>query len=410
MASSAPEIVDSHMHLFPADELDSCNWYAPGHPLGAEHSLAQYSAAVSSPHSHSATTTTGRVGSFIFIEADRKHDLTSTPPDYSGPLAELAYLRRLLESSSSSADSDDTTPKCIAVVPWAPLPLGADAMEKYLVEAEKAAGPEVWSRVRGFRYLVQDKPTGTMLGDGFIEGLKFLGKKGFAFDLGVDANRRERSHLTEAVEMVGRAHEGVPEEERVTIIISEFLSVHVFGQVYTIPQHTQSNWGCCLEISNLTLPPTDHLLKPNLAILNPADPAFDAWPTAIYTLSCFPRTYLKLSGGFSEMPESLLSRDQAKDVADGMLMWLGPVLASFGPERIMFGSDWPVCTAAGLEGKKGGNGDVEDNDKKDDKVNGDAWARWKGVVERMVWMGTLDDRGLERVWGGTAREAYGIKE
>jgi L-rhamnono-1,4-lactonase len=35
--------------------------------------------------------------------------------------------------------------------------------------------------------LVQDKVAGTMLGDGFVEGLRWLGRKGFVFDLGVDA-------------------------------------------------------------------------------------------------------------------------------------------------------------------------------------------------------------------------------
>jgi hypothetical protein len=33
-------------------------------------------------------------------------------------------------------------------------------------------GHEVWGKVRGFRYLVQDKVAGTMLGDGFVEGLR----------------------------------------------------------------------------------------------------------------------------------------------------------------------------------------------------------------------------------------------
>ena len=70
--------------------------------------------------------------------------------------------------------------------------------------------------------MVQDKPKGTMLGDGFIEGLKWLGRKGYVFDLGVDQHSGGKWQLEEAVEMIQRAHEGVPEAEKVTFIISKF--------------------------------------------------------------------------------------------------------------------------------------------------------------------------------------------
>jgi len=64
-----------------------------------------------------------------------------------------------------------------------------------------------------------------MLQDEFIEGLKWLGKKGFVFDLGVDQHGGGKWQLEEAVEMIENAHEGVDEEEKVTFIISEFSSL-----------------------------------------------------------------------------------------------------------------------------------------------------------------------------------------
>lgn len=84
---------------------------------------------------------------------------------------------------------------------------------------------EVWAKVRGVRYLVQDKPAGTMLQDGFVGSLRRLGRLGLAFDLGVDARSGGLGQLREAVEMMGMVYEGVTEErEAVTIVISMFMS------------------------------------------------------------------------------------------------------------------------------------------------------------------------------------------
>ena len=44
---------------------------------------------------------------------------------------------------------------------------------------------------------------------------------GFVFDLGIDQHRRGRIQLEEAVDMIDRAHDGVPEDEKVVFILSE---------------------------------------------------------------------------------------------------------------------------------------------------------------------------------------------
>ncbi len=92
------------------------------------------------------------------------------------------------------------------------------AMVRERAESESA---EVWSKVRGVRYLVQDKPAGVMLQPAFIEGLKWLGLHGLTFDLGVDARQGGIWQLEEAVEMMRRAYEGVQEKDKVTIVISK---------------------------------------------------------------------------------------------------------------------------------------------------------------------------------------------
>ncbi len=85
---------------------------------------------------------------------------------------------------------------------------------------EKHAG-EAFPKIRGYRYLVQDKPKDTMLQPSFIEGLKLLGRKAYVFDLGVDQHGTGKWQLEEAVGMIEKAHEGVKEDDKVTIIISD---------------------------------------------------------------------------------------------------------------------------------------------------------------------------------------------
>lgn len=93
-------------------------------------------------------------------------------------------------------------------------------MQRYHGEVEKHAG-ESFAKIKGYRYLVQSKPKGTMLQENFIESLKWLGRKGLVFDLGVDQHSGGKWQLEEAVEMIEKAHEGVKEEDKVTFIISE---------------------------------------------------------------------------------------------------------------------------------------------------------------------------------------------
>lgn len=209
-------IIDSHIHLIPHSEIDTFAWVTPTGPLYEQNSVDEYVAA-----SNSAPSLEG----FIFLETDRKNDLKTGAEDGSGwefPLMEVDFLKRVAlgmprEGEGHSADQKKL---CLAIIPWAPVASGAKVLEKYIQEVEKHAG-DSFGKIKGFRYLLQDKPKGTMLQDDFIEGLKLLGKKGYVFDLGIDQHRKGKWQLEEAVEMIGRAHEDVPEAERVAFIISE---------------------------------------------------------------------------------------------------------------------------------------------------------------------------------------------
>lgn len=106
----------------------------------------------------------------------------------------------------------------------------------------------------------------------------------------------------------------------------------------------------------------------------------------MFTLSKCSSTYMKLSGGFPEMDDSLKNRP-VEDIFEAIMPWLSVVVAAFGPSRIMFGSDWPVCTV-GVDG---------------------AWEKWRQIVDRLCYMASLGDEDKEMIWSGTAMKAYGIR-
>ncbi|KAI1120813.1 amidohydrolase [Nemania abortiva] len=344
MAADIP-IIDAHVHLYPESEISTLAWCSPDNPLAKQQSVEEYKAASASSPPRG----------FIFVETDRKNDLDTGAEDgsgWEGPLMEVAWLKRVVtgQPKANEGHAEGDASLCAAYIPWAPLPSGCDAMEKYIELVKREAG-ESWPKVRGFRYLLQDKPDGTMLQDDFIESLKLLGRRGFVFELGVDQHRRGRAQLEEVVEMIDRAHEGVPEDEKVTFMIN-------------------------------------HMCKPDLEVYNThTSTSFIAWRTAIFTLSKCSHTYMKLSGGFSEMPQSLKQRP-AEEIFEALVPWLTIIVAAFGADRIMFASDWPVCTVG---------------------VGDGAWEKWRKIVERLCWMASFNDEQKKMIWGGTALKAYGIK-
>ena len=79
----------------------------------------------------------------------------------------------------------------------------------------------------------------------------------------------------------------------------------------------------------------DHLAKPNIK-----DQKIDEWATGIQRLAVFKNVYCKLSGMVTEAD---WNHWQGSDFED----YMSVVLKAFGSERVMFGSDWPVCLLAG---------------------------------------------------------------
>jgi L-fuconolactonase len=84
----------------------------------------------------------------------------------------------------------------------------------------------------------------------------------------------------------------------------------------------------------------DHIAKPEIA-----NGGWEPWATHIAQLAAAcPTVWVKLSGMVTEA-------DWARWTADDLAPYVRHVLASFGPERAMIGSDWPVCLLAASYGR-----------------------------------------------------------
>lgn len=341
-------IIDSHIHLWPEETSneDGHLWMTPGMPLAKPHLLSHYrQAARLEQPSHAQAEVEG----VVYIETDVRYDEPQgdVATWAKGPLDEIRFLRRAVGGHYDSRDSRIL----LGLVPWAPMDQPTNVVEEYLRLGKEAAGSDTWERVKGFRFLLQfihdeDKFRKLVLGDPFIANLKLLGSKGFSFDVGVDQRSGGAWQLEIVAEAMEKAHQGVDEDEKVVFIVN-------------------------------------HLCKPDFEA---NEHEFIRWCDAMLTTSKLSKTYMKLSGAFSELPSRL--RDPKK-IAQHLRPWIKHLLQSFGSERIMYGSDWPVCNVGGPLGE-------------------DSWIAWKDVVTAV-----LEDKDLalpeeecEFIWSGTVKRAY----
>lgn len=96
---------------------------------------------------------------------------------------------------------------------------------------------------------------------------------------------------------------------------------------------------------------------------------------------------MKLSGAFSELSQDRVEITSPQEIADRLEPWLDHLFAWFPPSRVMFGSDWPVCNVRG-------------------PLVEDSWSVWKDVVNVVMDRRGFSEWDKQRVWSGTASEAY----
>ena len=173
---------------------------------------------------------------------------------------------------------------------------------------------------RGVRHVVQDEPDDQfMLREDFLAGLAALAEFGLAYDVLIYPR-----HLPIACQVAKR----FPDQPFVL----------------------------------------DHIAKPTIK-----DGTMEPWARDIRRLGAYANVTCKLSGMVTET-------DWRQWQPGDFEPYLDAVFEAFGPERIMFGSDWPVCTVAG------------------------PYAQVAGIVAGYVE--NLSEGEQAAVWGGTATEFY----
>jgi L-fuconolactonase len=114
----------------------------------------------------------------------------------------------------------------------------------------------------------------------------------------------------------------------------------------------------------------DHIAKPQIA-----DRVMQPWAEDIATAARLPQVYCKLSGMITEANHQSWTTDDLRP-------YVNHVMSVFPPERLMFGSDWPVCKLAGS---------------------------WKQVLAAFTQaIGAQANDVREHMLGGTASEFYSL--
>jgi len=115
----------------------------------------------------------------------------------------------------------------------------------------------------------------------------------------------------------------------------------------------------------------DHLAKPRIK-----DHQTDGWIDHLKAAAKFPNVYCKLSGMVTEA-------DWKGWTPKDLTPYVQAALQAFGPDRCMYGSDWPVCLLA---------------------------APYPSVVAALrEALGPISDAERAKIFGGTAEKFYGLK-
>lgn len=195
------------------------------------------------------------------------------------------------------------------------------ASDEITEQLDRFAGND---NLKGLRHVVQDEPDDRfILGAAFNSGIRQLAGRDLVYDVLIFARQLESS-----IEFV-RSHADIP----------------------------------------MVL---DHIAKPTIK-----DGELDAqWASQIREIAALPNLSCKFSGVVTEV------RDTCWDIETIRPYW-ETVLEAFGPDRLMFGSDWPVCLLKST------------------------YERWLEAVRSLA--GELSSDEQEQFFGGTAKRIYHLE-
>ena len=187
--------------------------------------------------------------------------------------------------------------------------------------AKKLSEFKEYSSIVGMRHIVQSEPDDFLYDEKFRRGVSLLKEFGYTYDILIYPRQ------------LGAATDFVRAFPDITFIV-------------------------------------DHCAKPEVK-----NKEMQTWRKGITDLAMFPNVYCKLSG--------LITEAGWKEWSPGdFYPYLDVVFESFGTERLMFGSDWPVMLLSGI------------------------YVQWKSLLEK--YMENFLQEEKEAVFGLNAQKIYGI--
>lgn len=143
------------------------------------------------------------------------------------------------------------------------------------------------AHLKGFRHILHDEPDlAFMLQKDFLNGIKTILKEGYTYDILIHSK-----HLQNTTKFLETCGEG-------KLII-------------------------------------DHIAKPNIL-----EKEWEPWTSQMKEIAHkFPNVHVKLSGLVTEASWKNWTKEE-------IFPYMENILEAFGPKRMLYGSDWPVCTLA----------------------------------------------------------------
>ncbi|GJN90504.1 hypothetical protein Rhopal_003515-T1 [Rhodotorula paludigena] len=390
-------VLDTHIHLWNVEQLKSGNMRWPnragGLPqLAGPHELDAYGEVVAGGIQLVAGGKSQFAG-VVFVQAEAEHDDSDADGSKGGWDAALDEVEQVCAAALVSKVP------LVALVPWAPVQHGRAALSLFhsrllalpsLVALTERLG---YPPIKSFRYLLQDSPPGFFQTDAFIDGLKWLGENGYAFDITVDVTDEQTGRvkvLDDAIDAIERVREGQQADSKTTFIF-------------------------------------DHFAKPPLT----SDPTFPpaatltAYIEALYQLALLPDVYLKLSALLDSADRETVAtafeefrggeyKKRRKDGAYDRLRSriaavLEPAVEAFGESRILVGSDWPMFRACTLPTTSTSPSAAHCSSVKAADESA-AWAfEMQLYVDCFSGLG-LEGEALDGLFEGNARRAYGLAQ
>lgn len=141
--------------------------------------------------------------------------------------------------------------------------------------------------------------------------------------------------------------------------------------ILIFPKHLINTIEFVKQFSEQQIFVVDHIAKPLIK-----DGIVSPWREEIAALAKFPNVYCKVSGMVTEADWNTWKPENIRP-------YLDIVFEAFGPERILIGSDWPVCLVAG---------------------------KYSEVMQVVIDnISTFPEKEQALILGGNAAKAYGIK-